>query len=44
MAMAFSIAGSKLSGVTIQDPEVVNKTFPSFWEKLETIGVGVKSL
>ncbi len=39
MAMSFAIAGSKLSGMRINDSEVVSKTFPDFWEKLEQIGV-----
>lgn len=42
MAMAFSVAGTKLPGMTIQEPEVVSKTFPDFWEKLEAIGAGIK--
>ncbi len=42
MAMAFAIAGTKLSGVTINDPHVVNKTFPEFWKKLNEIGVKTK--
>lgn len=39
MAMAFAVAGAKLSGVKINDPDVVGKTFPNFWEKLNSIGV-----
>ncbi|MDO8577148.1 MAG: 3-phosphoshikimate 1-carboxyvinyltransferase [Candidatus Daviesbacteria bacterium] len=42
MAMAFAVAGAKLSGMKIIDPEVVNKTFPAFWEKLKSIGVKTK--
>lgn len=34
MAMAFAIAGTHLSGITIRHPEVVNKTFPMFWKAL----------
>lgn len=34
MAMAFAVAGTKLPGMKIRHPEVVNKTFPSFWDKL----------
>lgn len=41
MAMAFSIAGTEIEGVTINDPEVVTKTFPNFWEKLKSIGVKI---
>lgn len=31
MAMAFAVAGLH-SGITIRHPEVVNKTFPTFWD------------
>lgn len=34
MAMAFAVAGSYLPGMTICHPEVVNKTFPAFWDLL----------
>ena len=42
MAMSFAVAGSKLAGMQIVDPDVVNKTFPSFWSKLNSIGVRTK--
>lgn len=42
MAMSFAIAGAKLDGMVIKNAEVVTKTFPQFWQKLETIGVGIK--
>lgn len=37
MAMAFAVAGTKLSGMKINNPEVVNKTFPGFWKQLESL-------
>lgn len=37
MAMAFAVAGTKLQGMKIHNPEVVNKTFPTFWEKLKML-------
>lgn len=37
MAMAFAVAGTKLQGIKIQDPEVVNKTFPTFWDQLRSL-------
>ena len=37
MAMAFAVAGARLSGMEIQNPLVVNKTFPDFWMKLAEI-------
>lgn len=36
MAMAFAVAGTHLQGMKIRHPEVVNKTFPTFWEKLRS--------
>lgn len=41
MAMSFAVAGTKLEGMRINDPEVVSKTFPSFWETLQSIGVAL---
>lgn len=41
MAMSFAVAGTVLEGMVINNPEVVTKTFPEFWEKLKSIGVGV---
>ncbi len=35
MAMAFSVIGLARPGVTINDPDCVNKTFPRFFEYLE---------
>lgn len=37
MAMAFAVAGTKLPGMKINNPEVVNKTFPTFWDKLGSL-------
>lgn len=42
MAMSFAVAGSILQGMVINNPEVVTKTFPQFWKKLNGIGVQVK--
>lgn len=44
MAMSFAIAGSKINGMRINDPDVVNKSFPEFWEKLKEIGLSVKEV
>ena len=41
MAMAFAVAGTKLEGIKINNPLVVTKTFPNFWEELEKIGVKI---
>jgi 3-phosphoshikimate 1-carboxyvinyltransferase len=37
MAMAFAVAGTKLPGMVINNPEVVSKTFPEFWDKLASL-------
>ncbi|MBF8262340.1 MAG: 3-phosphoshikimate 1-carboxyvinyltransferase [Parachlamydiales bacterium] len=37
MAMAFAVAGMVLPGIVIRQPEVVNKTFPTFWECLGSL-------
>lgn len=44
MAMSFSVAGTLLDGISINNPEVVTKTFPKFWDKLESIGVKTKNV
>ncbi|MCB0495738.1 MAG: 3-phosphoshikimate 1-carboxyvinyltransferase [Cyclobacteriaceae bacterium] len=38
MAMAFAPLACVLPGITIEAPEVVNKSYPSFWEDLEKVG------
>ena len=42
MAMAFAMAGVKIPGMVIENPEVVGKSFPEFWKKLK--GLGIKTL
>ncbi|MDR1923316.1 MAG: 3-phosphoshikimate 1-carboxyvinyltransferase [Planctomycetaceae bacterium] len=37
MAMSFAIAGLKLEGVIINDPDCVKKTFPDFFKELEKL-------
>lgn len=39
VAMSFAVAGTKLPGMIINEHEVVSKTFPEFWKKLEEIGI-----
>ncbi|MEO1416967.1 MAG: 3-phosphoshikimate 1-carboxyvinyltransferase [Bacteroidota bacterium] len=41
MAMAFAPLTMKLADLTIKDPEVVNKSYPSFWKHLEMAGIKV---
>lgn len=37
MAMSFSLAGTKLAGVTIRDIECVNKTYPEYFDDLRAL-------
>jgi 3-phosphoshikimate 1-carboxyvinyltransferase len=37
MAMAFSLIGLRFDGVAIENPSCVSKTFPNFFEVLETL-------
>jgi 3-phosphoshikimate 1-carboxyvinyltransferase len=37
MAMSFALLGLRVPGITILDPDCVGKTFPCFWETLETL-------
>lgn len=39
MAMSFAMLGARLPRIEIQHPEVVNKSFPSFWKALEQVGI-----
>lgn len=39
MAMSFAILGAITTGMQIQDPQVVTKSFPDFWTELEKMGV-----
>jgi len=41
MAMSFAVAGANLTGMKINNPEVVKKTFPEFWNSLREIGISV---
>jgi 3-phosphoshikimate 1-carboxyvinyltransferase len=40
IAMSFALAGLKIAGVTILDPDCVAKTFPAYWQVLASLGVG----
>ena len=35
IAMCFAVVGAKLGHIIIDNPKVVNKSFPSFWQELE---------
>ena len=38
IAMSFAVAGLGVEGIVIKDPDCVKKSFPDFWEKLESLG------
>lgn len=37
LAMAFGVLGSTVDGIVVEDPDVVSKSWPGFWEMLETL-------
>lgn len=43
MAMAFAPAAARLPYISIEDPDVVGKSFPRYWEMLRRIGFQVEA-
>ena len=39
IAMSFALAGLRIGGITILDPDCVGKTYPGYWDALRTLGV-----
>mgnify|MGYP000256427248 FL=1 len=39
LAMSFALLGIKLPGIVVTDAQAVEKSFPRYWEFLETIGI-----
>ncbi|SCX17448.1 3-phosphoshikimate 1-carboxyvinyltransferase [Agrobacterium rosae] len=39
IAMSFALAGLKTSGIAIQNPSCVGKTYPGYWKALGSLGV-----
>jgi 3-phosphoshikimate 1-carboxyvinyltransferase len=37
MAMSLALIGLRVPGVQIEEPDVVNKTFPGYWDALKTL-------
>jgi len=37
MAMSFAVAGLKIAGIKIENPGCVDKSFPNFWERFQTL-------
>lgn len=44
MAMSFAVAALAFPGIEIRDPECVSKSFPGFFEKLESLGVRIEKV
>lgn len=42
IAMAFALAGLRLPGLVIEDPDCVAKTFPGYWRALQSLGVALE--
>ena len=42
IAMSFALAGLKLKGLTILDPDCVGKTYPLYWDDLAKLGVALQ--
>jgi 3-phosphoshikimate 1-carboxyvinyltransferase len=42
IAMSFALAGLKIAGITILDPDCVGKTYPGYWDALAALGVGLE--
>ena len=40
MAMSFSLIGLRFDGVTIENPSCVSKTFPNYFEVLDSLSLG----
>ncbi|MCX5570842.1 MULTISPECIES: 3-phosphoshikimate 1-carboxyvinyltransferase [Kaistia] len=43
IAMSFALAGLKIGGITILDPGCVAKTYPTYWEAMQGLGVKLEA-
>jgi 3-phosphoshikimate 1-carboxyvinyltransferase len=43
IAMSMALAGLRVAGVTILDPDCVAKTYPNYWNDLARVGVALES-
>ena len=41
IAMSFALAGLRIGGIAILDPDCVGKTYPGYWNALRSLGVTV---
>jgi 3-phosphoshikimate 1-carboxyvinyltransferase len=39
IAMSFALAGLRIGGISIVDPDCVGKTYPGYWDALRSLGV-----
>ena len=44
MAMAFAPAAMKIPGMIIEDPGVVHKSYPRFWDDLKSVGFTIREV
>jgi 3-phosphoshikimate 1-carboxyvinyltransferase len=44
MAMSFAMLAAKIPGMEIEEPNVVDKSFPTFWETLAGSGIFVEEI
>ena len=44
MAMCFGMAGARLPGIRIREPDCVAKTYPGFWDDLQHVGIAVEKV
>ena len=42
IAMCFALAGLKIAGIRILDPDCVGKTYPGYWDALHSLGVSTQ--
>jgi 3-phosphoshikimate 1-carboxyvinyltransferase len=42
IAMSFALAGLKIGGIRILDPDCVGKTYPGYWDALRSLGVELR--
>jgi 3-phosphoshikimate 1-carboxyvinyltransferase len=44
IAMSLALAGLRVPGVTILDPDCVRKTYPNYWKDMASLGVSMNEL
>ena len=42
IAMSFALAGLRIGGIVILDPDCVGKTYPGYWDALRSLGVELR--